>query len=332
MTTEQLPYGCDDLNAEVHIEIGPPKRIRCFVKGCPHLLRPPTRAGGGDVCPEHGIRCHSSGTYSYVDFRRNLIVEAELFATRVIGHPFKHETHRFNQENSEDALSWNVFRSLQRVGCLRRVAQLITGLDIPVEPQLYLWGLSLSDNHFEPWDLLIAARERFEANLPIKRPMTEPDIALHLPGKYLILIEAKFTSPNSFYADGPRKDAVSLTKAELIDLYWNEALVTLDRNKARVASRVHYQLWRNLVFAESMTHIEGSSTPAYLASLTRQGQEQESCAEFAALVRQPYKGHFQHVCWEQLIKEYCPNDDSLSALRKYAESKTAKLRPAFQLA
>ena len=103
-------------------------------------------------------------------------------------------------------LTWNVFRTLQECGLLHTVAGWITGLEIQEEPP-YLWGLSISDDAFQPWDLLLAARERFESNLPVKRPPTEPDIALYLPGYYLILIEAKFTSSNPFYVDGPPRRA-----------------------------------------------------------------------------------------------------------------------------
>ena len=41
-----------------------------------------------------------------------------MFAERIVGHPFKYESHRLGAENSEDALSRNVFRSLQEAGCL----------------------------------------------------------------------------------------------------------------------------------------------------------------------------------------------------------------------
>lgn len=327
MNKYPLPYGADDLCPDLHIEPGPPKRIRCFVRGCTQMLRPPQRSGGrGDVCPEHGIRCHSSGTYSYADVRRNLIVDADLFATRVLGHPFKYESDRFNAENSEDALSWNVFRSLQNAKSLRSVAQLITGSEFNEEPQLYLWGLRSSDDSFEPWDLLISARERFEKNLPVKRPLTEPDIALYLPGRYLILIEAKFTSPNPYYADGPRKNTVSLTKSELLEIYWDDAIRSLDRQKALAASRVHYQLWRNLVFAEWMSGLEGPHTQPFLANLTREGHETTSCGEFRSLLSANEGSCFQHATWQQLGGK-ATNQVALSPLLNYLRNKTAHLRP-----
>ena len=63
-------------------------------------------------------------TYSYADMRHNAIASPHLLATRIVGHPFKFESHRLGLERSEDMLSWNVFRSLQEAGCLRMLAQL----------------------------------------------------------------------------------------------------------------------------------------------------------------------------------------------------------------
>ncbi len=181
--------------------------------------------------------------------RKNAIVSPDLLATRVIGHPFKYESHRLGSERSEDMLTWNVFRSLQEAGCLGRLAGAITGDPCTAEPFLYLWGICLSDDAFDPMELLIAARKRFESTLPVDRPYTEPDIMLHLPGRYLILIEAKFTSPNTIYARGPRKDAQSLTLDELLEIYHDPSLQILDYAKAKTAAQVHYQLWRNMTFS-----------------------------------------------------------------------------------
>lgn len=330
--TNSLPYGTEDLDrVGVSDSDGhPPLRLRCYVRGCNEILRRVTREQPGEVCPSHGILLHCSrnkGTYTYADARRNLIVDADLAAKRVIGHPFKYET-RFEYENSEDALTWNVFRSLQRRGRLYEVARLITGRELDDEPRLYLWGLSLSDDSFAPWPLLIQARERFESRLPVVRPLTEPDIALHLPGRYLILIEAKFTSPNSTYADGPRKNPTSLTKTELIDIYQDRQLDFFDIVRARSAALVHYQLWRNFIFAGWMAL--GGGENAYLGNLTRVGQEDGSCATFAGLIRPANADRFCHLSWEDLFR--CGAEDpGLVTMRRYLQTKTAHLGRAFAL-
>jgi len=330
MADQSLPYGVGDLNPNVVVDKGPPKRIRCFVEGCTRYLRPPTKKlGTGEACPEHGIYCHSSGTYSYQDVRRNIIASPELFAERVVGHPSKYESGRLGSENSEDALSWNVFRSLQEAGALARAAKLLTGEDLKGEPDLYLWGIRVSDDSLEPWPLLLQARERFESNLPVIRPQTEPDIALYLPGAVLVLIEAKFTSPNGYYTDGPRRNEQSLTKTELLDIYQDPQLGALDLDRARKAERVFYQLWRNMVFAEWMAKQDGGQTRAHMVSLTRAGKEMDSCQHFRQMLQPDFRDWFHHESWESIRDECVRGHPQLRKLLRFLEDKTASLRPAF---
>jgi Restriction Endonuclease associating with ARP len=298
------------------------------------MLRPPARRAPGEVCPDHGIVCHysySKPTYSYTDVRSNIITSADLFAARIVRHPFKLETHRLGSENSEDALTWNVFRSLQEASCLHELASWIIGRQIPYEPWLYLWGILVTEDSFEPWDLLVAARKRFESNLPVDRPLTEPDIALHLPGRYLILIEAKFTSPNPYYTDGPRKNAQSLTKTEVIDIYQDPRLEILDAERARESKRIYYQLWRNTIFAEWMARQDHHETEAYHANLTREGFEKESCEHFRTILRPECSDRFVHIHWEGVLKLAELQPTALSKLRWYLQTKTAGLVKAFRI-
>lgn len=329
----KLPYGISELNPAVVSQPGTSRSVLCYVQGCERTLRVPTRGFRGDICPRHGIRCHHSfagSTYAYADPKRNVIVSAEQFASRIVRHPFKYESHRLGSEKSEDTLTWNVFRSLQEAGQLGAFVQGVTGETSPVEPFLYLWGIGLTDDEFEPWSLLVAARERFEEKLPVDRPYTEPDIALHLPGRYLILIEAKFTSPNTYYEPGPRKDSHSLTFDELLGRYSDDRLKILDEVKARAAQRVYQQLWRNTIFAEWMAVQDHPRTKAYHFNLVREGQETEAEPEFRKLINADFQDRFRRITWEQIYRgtEAC---ERLETMRRYLANKTAGLRPAFQL-
>jgi hypothetical protein len=257
-------------------------------------------------------------------------VSPEEFVGSIVGHPFKYESHRLGLERSEDALSWNVFRSLQQAGCLAALARSITGDNLTIEPFLYLWGICVSNDDFEAWDLLIAARNRFEPNLPVERPLTEPDIAMHLPGRYLILIEAKFTSANTFYKAGARSNSSSLTLDELRDFYRDPQLNILNLNVASRAARVHQQLWRNTIFAEWMAKEDHPRTRAFHVNLVREGKDQESALEFGALVNAEYRDRFQQISWEQIYKQFQDRRD-LTRMRQYLETKTAGLKPAFKI-
>lgn len=328
--SEVLPYGVNDLDPVVYQPPGDRERVRCYVRGCKELLLRPRRGYVGEACPVHGIRCHYSGgaaTYSYVDPRRNLIVDADLAARAAFSHPFKYDRNRYGTEKSEDALTWNVFRSLQHARLLHRVVKLVVPDATDDEPQLFLWGLHCGQSTFEPWDLLIAARERFESHLPVDRPKTEPDIALWLPGQFLILIEAKFTSSNPYYFDGPRKDAQSLTKNELVEIYQDSELKVLNYSRAQLAKKIPYQLWRNMIFAEWMAIRAGTGEVAYHANLTCRGAEAESQSDFRCLLDRDHGRRFVVLDWEHII-ERVSDADGLCDLLAYIQSKSRSLQKA----
>lgn len=329
----ELPYGTRDLDPDVQVVSPRPRTVRCYVRGCQHELETPRRGFRGTVCPAHGIYCHHSSngsTYNYHSVRRNIIASADLFAREIVGHPFKFESHRLGLEKSEDTLSWNVFRSFAEAGQLAVIAQAITAAALTHEPHLYLWGISACDDDFLPWPLLEAARERFESNLPVERPLTEPDIALHLPGKYLILIEAKFTSANTFYEHGPRTKKDSLTLAELLAIYQDDKLRILDYARAAEADRVAYQLWRNTVFAEWMARQDHGNTKAYHVNLVRSGYERDTAAEFASLVNEDHQDRFVRLTWERFY-DLAEGVRGLEHVRRYLETKTAGLVKAFRV-
>jgi hypothetical protein len=328
---KSVPYGLAELNSEIVMTDHPAPLVKCYVRGCDRWLAPPRRGFRGDVCPIHQIRCHISGhrgTFSYVDPVRNIIAGEKVFADHILGHPFKFESHRLGSEKSEDALTWNVFRFLYEQKELARVAELFTGERHLEEPQLFLWGIAM--DNFRPWSLLIQARERFEANLPVDRPLTEPDIALYLPGEYLVLIEAKFTSPNTFYEHSYRKDATSLTAAELIHYYWYPDSRIVDADAASEAVRIPQQLWRNMVFAEYMAQQDGQGTRAYHATLVRRTYEPQIEDEFRLLLAPEFAHRFCRQTWEN-IHISITDLVSCAPLAAYLENKTAGLIPAFFL-
>jgi hypothetical protein len=221
--------------------------------------------------------------------------------------------------------------SLQEARCLHEVARFITGLDLRDEPRLYLWGLSLWDGRLRPWDLLVGSRKRFESSLPVSRPSTEPDAALWLAGKYLILIEAKFTSANTFYASGPRKDKQSLTLEELLEIYRDPDLKILDVERAKSEGLVYYQLWRNLVFSEYMARLDSPRTLAFHANLVRAGYEHESTSHFRQLLKPGFNDRFARITWENLFTLTGLHWRKLARLQEYLLTKTAALVPAFHL-
>ena len=222
-----------------------------------------------------------------------------------------------------------MFRSFQQAGCLGTLAAEVFGLPTDVEPELFLWGINLNNGSFSSWELLKDARTRFESNLPIKRPLTEPDIAIHVSGHYLALIEAKFTSQNGMYFNGRRDTIHSLTKEELVSIYSDASHLLLNVKEAQKRQRIHYQLWRNTVFAEWMARQDNETTQAYHFNLVRAGQDKDSAEEFHGLVSDGFKNRFRQVTWEMIYEHAVTQGPKLAGLCEYMREKSANLQKAF---
>lgn len=330
-----LPYGIPDLDPNVQRHPFDSERSRCFVRGCTEWVRQARRGVPHVYCPDHGIRLHVSGnkpTYGYDHVERNCIVAHEELSQRIVRHPYKYDPSpdRLASENSEDMLSWNVFRSLAQAKLLSALVTKFFGIASTYEPDLYLWGIRINDGSFEGWHLLDRARHRFEQRLPVKRPQTEPDIALHAPGRYLILIEAKFTSPNTIYRPGIRKSATELTCEELLSIYHDTDNEILDIQAARRQPAIPSQLWRNMQFAEWMARYDHRETQAFHVNLVREVHESDTAETFQQLLRSDHHERFQRWTWEKLCCWFA-RLPGMEQCTQYLETKSSNLRPAFQL-
>jgi hypothetical protein len=149
----------------------------CPVSDCTALLETAdSQWGQMPYCPVHHIQIHGgSHTFVYYDgpdseskrnaALRNILFERDYFREHILGNAAKAESHRICNENSEDALTWNVFSRLARGGRLKSLVSTLTGLSLKLEPEIYLWGLKV-DLHdsskpslFPP---LKSARDAFE--------------------------------------------------------------------------------------------------------------------------------------------------------------------------
>lgn len=131
----------------------------------------------------------SPSTFEYSDESDNFLwkekFDIELFEKikRV-----KRES-RMARDNSEDAVSWNVFRFLERNSLIEEFLSVITGLYLKSSEIIY-WSYSQKEDKVLP-ELNKARREFGEV---IKRG-SEPDIIIKTD-KVLFFIEVKFTAGN----------------------------------------------------------------------------------------------------------------------------------------
>jgi hypothetical protein len=280
---------------------GQGRELRCPVKSCTAALQGPHHE-----CPNHGIKVHKN-TFVYTDLLRNVCFEREFFERHIRRNRLKAETWRFGYENSEDALTWNVFAALARRRRLAALSQCLSQIDTSDEPELYLWGLrvSLHDPLSPiPFDALCKAREVFERGINNFR--TEPDIMMYAPKRYLMLVEAKFMSGNPI-ADSRKNDVPGMkptTPVGILNRYRADQLPPGSILTPTAKVPLFSQLYRNLVFAIWMA--EKLDVEWRLVSLTSSplsNKLSDKLATFTnAVLPADMQRRFVRYTWEQLFR------------------------------
>lgn len=298
------------------------EEIRCCIRDCESWL--PRFHRGGDArlstCLEHGIRMSSSPTYVYNIRWRNFIVRVDLARTLK-----KVESWRLGNENSEDAVSWNVFVSLAELGALGSLFQMLTGIYPVSEPELYVWGNGLSGStHLE--QKLQQIRRSLEGGLGIP---TEPDVMLRVPGQAVVLIEAKLGSPNGTLRG--KQDRFGSVEAFLGRYAPAEACVDpLARNwvNQREPHGVLEQLCRNVIFSQ---HLAEPGERPFVVNLVRERSELDIEQRFRPHLATDCPVQFRRATWEQIYKLPIISSDEAGPLRRYFRNKTINLAKAFNV-
>lgn len=315
--------------------------LRAFAKQDPeHLAR---GASGGMTCPlrthdrerlswidgdfkkgtvTHGtpeLSFRVSPTYVLTDARQNFIVGRSLIDQVLGGNWGKAETYRLGNENSEDALTWNVFRSLQETERLKVLTPLLCECTDASEAELYLWGRRITAVGAEAWKRLAEVRAELE---PTHRQQTEPDAVLHLAGWGWIFIEAKFGSKVTTAASAERMRA-------WLGRYPKQAphLFNLAELEAISHKEFPEQLLRNIVFAD---RIAAEGERAHVVLLAREKELTSVDRWLRRCLAADGRVSFSRLSWEQLYRAL-PVERALAPLRRYLEEKSYALGRAFDL-
>lgn len=268
----------------------------------------------------HPYSFRVSPTFIYADPLDNFIAGEDLIAQAISGSWDKAETSRLGYEKSEDAVSWNFFRSVQEAGLLRTIADELTGTQLESEPNLIFWGRRISMEGSEP---CVEIKEALNFLEPNHSQRTEPDVVLECPGWGWVFIEAKFMSPNPTYKGKPEKLKrwISTYSDALPDLFDQEALEAGD------PLTFPEQLLRNVAVASVVCE---KSSKAVVVSLTPHSKKTEIESEIARYLPEGSAVQFRCSTWEELMATLPPGDSTL-ALRSYMENKSAGLRKAFRI-
>jgi hypothetical protein len=187
-------FGTDKLKAEISIT---DTEVECPVKEC--STRVPRQRQRFKPLPQFFCRSHriyiSPSTFEYKHEKDNLLCQNSDEIDLLEAVKGKKRESRIARDNSEDALSWNVFRFLERSNNLLPWIELITGKREGSIEDIIYWSYSTAQR--SQWDLLKSARREFgEANAR----GSEPDLAV-VTARSIIFIEAKLTSSSKTSGD-----------------------------------------------------------------------------------------------------------------------------------
>ena len=278
------------------------------------------RSNGTATHGELSARFYASPTFVHDNQLENIITGQALVGR--LAAAGKAES-RLGHEGSEDAVSWNVFRSLQEAGMLGAAAHLLIGVQPSSEPELYMWSVQVEarPDRLTPWARLKQVRNELE---PGFGQQTEPDVCLYIHGWGWVLIEAKLGSKTTLC-----RDEAHLARWKKHYTQEGRGAAVLNLGEVQKAKRheLPEQLMRNILFAD---RLRAPGEHAAVVALTR-NHHQDPTNSVERLVANPTTVPLHHRTWEQLYHDLCVGEDSLDGLRFYYERKSLNLRVAFKL-
>jgi hypothetical protein len=301
--------------------------VECPVKGCTEKVerqRGDFKREARFKCPKHKIYI-SPSTFEYPSELDNLLwkdkTDLDLFEKM---KTVKREIRRIPRDNSEDAVTWNVFRFLERNSLVDSALSPIIGATLTSSEVMY-WSFSQTEN--SSWSELTKAREEFGEEGPRS---TEPDIIIRSPDA-LLFIEAKFNSGNK---TGP-SDTSNSKKYETGGDNWFSKVFNSDYRTVAIVEK-KYQLLRLWLLGSWVA--KQQDLDFYLVNLVLSEREKDIEAAFGRHLCKNQRMKFRRITWEgiyhQILNSGSPGIDEMT---RYFRSKTIgyddkrKLQRAFSI-
>ena len=266
--------------------------VECPVNGCNEKVvrkyKPDTHKYTDEFkCKTHNIFI-SPSTFKYQNESDNLLWKepSDLELLKGIKAPTIKRESRFGHDNSEDALSWNVFRFLERNNLIEGFLGLIRDTS-PRSSEVIYWSYSQSED--KGWPLLDTARTEFAEKT--KRG-SEPDIIIRTDTG-LFFIEAKLTAGNSTEPSNPSYSKIYETCA---DNWFSEVFESDYETIALVEKK--YELMRFWLLGTWMA--KQLDLDFYLINLVLSKRERNIEAIFKKHMKKNQRRRFLRVTWESI--------------------------------
>jgi hypothetical protein len=191
-------FGWDDLREHMAVT---PTMVQCPVRECSRRIprqRKTFCRSAQFRCPDHAIYV-SASTFEYEQPGANMLWSEpeDLELWRCITQPEIKRESRVTRDNSEDAVTWNVFRYLEKQGLLARFISEASERPSEGTPRIVYW--SWCQQTRQAWQPLVQAALGFgEAS----KRRSEPDLIIE-DDATLFFVESKFTSSNQIVPSDP---------------------------------------------------------------------------------------------------------------------------------
>jgi hypothetical protein len=283
-------YGINDLKAKISFT---ETYVECPVKNCNEKVerqRQTFRREENFRCPIHNIYI-SPSTFEYETEFDNLLWTDGSDKDRFRQIKQVKRESRIARENSEDAVTWNVFRFLERNGLLSGYLTRLTGKH-QGSAELILW--SYSPRQDGSFDLLDKARIEF-GEQPNRG--SEPDIIV-MTDNALFFIEAKVLAGNDTSGNGETLQRHITEPKKYISGSgnWYSSVFKNDYNSVIIDQK--YELLRFWLLGTWMA--ERLNIPFYLINLVMKDREINIEQEFGKHILQNDMRVFKRTYWENI--------------------------------
>ena len=318
-------YGLKDLKEKINIT---EDTVECPVKDCDVIVERQRNSFKREkrfYCPKHKIYI-SPSTFEYESETDNFLWKDRDGMELLKKIKTVKRESRMARDKSEDSLSWNVFRFLEKDQLLEKVMGAIVGVPIK-SPEIIYWSYSQKDE--TSWPALNDARKYFGEKI---RRGSEPDIIIKSENA-LFFIEAKLTASNKTTPTN-LDDA---KKYEERDKDYYSQIFKADLNTVAVQMK-KYELLRFWLLGNWIA--KEKNLYFYLIDLVLEEKDQDIESTFGQLIKQDKNKRFIRITWEDIYEQILNHGTSLNDSNKiieYFKNKTigyngyGKLQKAFSI-
>ena len=240
------------------------------------------------LCKKHKIYITPT-TFIYEDLRDNLLwydADKDFLDKIIAAKRIKGQLHH---DKSEDAVSWNVFRFLERTKLLPGFLERLHNSPVK-SPEVIYWSYSQSQQ--KVWNELEKTRAEFGES---PQRSSEPDLVVK-SDDVLFFIEAKLTAPNKIDFS---KNHTAEDRVERVRRY-SKCDYFLNRPVENIIGAGYCQLMRFWLIGALIA--DNKNLNFYLLNLVRKNEEKDIESEFGKYIKQNEKRKFMRVTWEDIYK------------------------------